>query len=71
VADPRGVLREFGVELPSNTEIRVWDSTSEVRYFVLPMRPSGTDGWNEDRLAPLVTRNCMVGTGLPKVEAKA
>jgi len=66
VVDPRGVLRDFGVELPADTEIRVWDSTSEVRYLVLPMRPAGTDGWSADRLAELVTRDSMIGTGLPK-----
>jgi nitrile hydratase len=66
VADPRGVLKDFGVELPPDTEIRVWDSTSEVRYIVLPMRPAGTEGWSEERLAGLVTRDSMIGTGLPK-----
>ncbi len=66
VVDPRGVLRDFGVELPAGTEIRVWDSTSEVRYLVLPMRPASTDGWSEDQLAELVTRDSMIGTGLPK-----
>jgi nitrile hydratase len=65
VADPRGVLRDFGVELPAECEIRVWDSTSEVRYLVVPMRPAGTDGWGEDALAALVTRDSMIGTGLP------
>jgi nitrile hydratase len=65
VVDPRGVLSEFGVELPEDTEIRVWDSTSELRYLVLPMRPAGTDDWSEDRLADLVTRDSMIGTGLP------
>ena len=66
VADPRGVLRDFGIELPDNVEIRVWDSTSEVRYLVVPMRPAATDGWNEERLADLVTRESMIGAGLPK-----
>jgi len=66
VVDPRGVLRDFGVELPADTEIRVWDSTSEVRYLVLPMRPAGTGGWSEEQLAELVTRDSMIGTGLPK-----
>jgi len=65
VIDPRGVLRDFGVELGSDTEIRVWDSTAEMRYLVLPMRPSGTDGWSEEQLASLVTRDSMIGTGLP------
>ena len=61
VADPRGVLAEFGTELPDDVEIRVWDSTSEVRFMVLPERPAGTDGWSEDELATLVTRNAMIG----------
>src|SRR3954451_12753670 len=65
VADPRGVLRDFGVTLPTDTEIRVWDSTAETRFMVLPMRPAGSDGMNEDELAVLVTRDCMIGTGLP------
>jgi nitrile hydratase subunit alpha len=66
VAEPRAVLREFGVELPAETEIRVWDSTSEVRYLVLPQRPEGTADLNEDELAALVTRDSMIGTGLPQ-----
>jgi nitrile hydratase len=61
VADPRGVLAEFGTALPDDVEIRVWDSTSEVRFLVLPERPVGTDGWSEDDLATLVTRNAMIG----------
>jgi nitrile hydratase len=65
VADPRGVLREFGVELPAETEIRVWDSTSEIRYMVVPMRPAGTEGLSEEELAQRVTRDSMIGTGLP------
>jgi nitrile hydratase len=64
VSDPRGVLRDFGVELPEETEIRVWDSTAEIRYLVVPMRPEGTDGWSEAELAPLVTRDSMIGTRL-------
>jgi nitrile hydratase subunit alpha len=64
VSDPRGVLRDFGVELPAETEIRVWDSTSELRYLVVPMRPEGTEGWSEEDLAALVTRDSMIGTGL-------
>ena len=67
VIDPRGVLRDFGVELPDDTEIRVWDSTAEVRYLVLPMRPLGTEGWSEERLAAIVTRDSMIGTGLPRL----
>lgn len=61
VADPRGVLREFGTELPPETEVRVWDSTSEVRFMVLPERPAGTEGMSEDELAALVTRDAMIG----------
>ncbi len=63
VKDPRGVLRDFGVSLPASTEIRVWDSTAETRYLVLPMRPTGTDNFGEDQLAALVTRDSMIGTG--------
>jgi nitrile hydratase len=63
VADPRGVLKEFGTELAEDVEIRVWDSTAEVRYLVLPERPSGTDGWSGEQLAALVTRNSMIGVG--------
>jgi nitrile hydratase len=66
VIEPRGVLTEFGVALPPGTAIRVWDSTAETRFMVLPMRPAGTDGWNEERLADLVTRDSMIGTGLPR-----
>jgi nitrile hydratase len=66
VKDPRGVLADFGVKLPKETEIRVWDSTAETRFLVLPMRPSGTEGWSEEKLASLVTRNAMIGTGLAK-----
>src|SRR5438128_771130 len=66
VMDPRGVLADFGVVLPATTEIRVWDSTAETRFLVLPMRPVGTDGWGEDRLATLITRDCMIGTGLAR-----
>jgi nitrile hydratase subunit alpha len=66
VKDPRGVLADFGVTLPKETEIRVWDSTAETRFIVLPMRPAGTDGWSEERLAELVTRDSMIGTGIAK-----
>jgi len=62
VRDPRGVLEEFGVKLNEHVEVRVWDSTSERRYIVVPQRPAGTEGWSEDRLAELVTRNSMIGT---------
>jgi nitrile hydratase len=64
VSDPRGVLRDFGVELPDGVEIRVWDSTAEIRYLVVPMRPEGTEGLDEEALAQLVTRDSMIGTGL-------
>src|SRR5207237_6913759 len=64
VKDPRGVLAEFGVVLPEHTEVRVWDSTAELRYLVLPQRPAGTEGLDEAALAALVTRDSMIGTGL-------
>lgn len=64
VIDPRGVLADFGVELPAAVDIRVWDSTAEMRYLVLPMRPANTEGWSEEQLAKLVTRDSMIGTGL-------
>lgn len=66
VIDPRGVLADFGVTLPATTQIRVWDSTAETRFIVLPMRPNGTEGWSEERLATLVTRDSMIGTGVAK-----
>ena len=69
VSDPRSVLAEFGVTLPEATRIAVWDSTAETRYMVLPMRPPGTEGWDEAALAALVTRDAMIGTGLPKAAA--
>jgi nitrile hydratase subunit alpha len=71
VNDPRGVLKDFGVTLPTDTAIRVWDSTAETRFIVLPMRPHGTEGWSEDKLATLVTRDSMIGTGLPKPAREA
>jgi nitrile hydratase subunit alpha len=64
VIDPKGVLADFGVSLPAGTEIRVWDSTAETRFIVVPIRPRGTEGWSEERLALLVTRDSMIGTGL-------
>ena len=64
VMEPRAVLREFGVELPPEVEVRVWDSTAEVRYIVLPQRPAGTEGLDEESLAALVTRDSMVGTAV-------
>ena len=69
VMDPRGVLKDFGVTLPEGKQIRVWDSTAEVRYLVLPERPAGTEGWSEERLARLVTRDSMIGTGLARSPA--
>ncbi|WP_375464839.1 nitrile hydratase subunit alpha [uncultured Methylobacterium sp.] len=66
VIDPRGVLAEFGLILPGTTRITVWDSTAELRYMVLPMRPAGTDGLDEAALASLVTRDAMIGTGLAR-----
>ncbi len=67
VIDPRGVLAEFGLVLPDATRIQVWDSTAELRYLVIPRRPPGTDGWPEARLAALVSRDAMVGTGVARV----
>jgi nitrile hydratase len=69
VMDPRGVLADFGVSLPSETRFRVWDSTAEVRYLVLPMRPDNTSGLSEHQLSELVTRDAMIGTGLAKAAA--
>ena len=66
VIEPKKVLSEFGVTLPAETEIRVWDSTAETRFLIVPMRPAGTEGWSAEKLATLVTRDSMVGTGLPK-----
>ena len=66
VKEPRAVLKEFGVDLPESTEVRVWDSTAEVRYLVVPMRPAGTEDWSEERLSSIVTRNSMIGTELVK-----
>src|SRR6202790_4732040 len=71
VIDPKGVLADFGVALPAETEIRIWDSTAETRFIVVPMRPAGTEGWDEDKLAKLVTRDSMIGTGLPKNPTEA
>ena len=66
VIDPRSVLAEFGVRLPAEKKIRVWDSTAEIRYLVIPERPAGSDGLSEEELAELVTRDSMIGTGLPR-----
>ncbi len=64
VSQPRAVLKEFGVELSEDVEVRVWDSTAETRYLVLPIQPSNTNNWSEERLAEIVTRDSMIGTGL-------
>jgi len=70
VIDPRGLLKELGLELSDDVEVRVWDSTAELRYLVLPERPAGTDGWTEEQLAALVTRDAMVGVAkVPPPEA--
>ena len=70
VIDPRGVLKELGLELSDDVEVRVWDSTAELRYLVLPERPAGTEGWSEEQLAALVTRDAMVGVAkVPPPEA--
>lgn len=68
VIEPRRVLAELGLELPADTEVRVWDSNAEIRYMVLPMRPAGTEGWSEERLAAIVSRDAMIGTAVPTVE---
>ena len=74
VMDPRGVLAEFGLTIPAGKELRVWDSTAEIRYLVIPQRPSGTEGWTAERMASLVTRDSMIGTGLaldPSADARS
>jgi nitrile hydratase subunit alpha len=71
VIDPRGVLREFGLELPEAVEVRVWDSTAEVRYLVLPERPTGTESLSEEQLAGLVSRDAMIGVAMVPAPAKA
>jgi nitrile hydratase len=74
VIDPRGVLRDFGLQLDEDVEVRVWDSTAELRYFVLPERPAGSENMSESELADLVTRDAMVGAAkvsMPAVGAKA
>jgi nitrile hydratase len=70
VIDPRGVLADFGVTLPDDVELQVWDSTAEIRYLVVPERPGQTDGWTEEELATLVTRDSMIGTGRALVPAR-
>ena len=71
VKDPRGVLRDFGIALPADMHIRVWDSTAETRFLVVPMRPAGTEGWNKEQLATLVNRDSMIGTGLAQSPQQA
>ncbi len=71
VAEPRSVLNEFGVQLPDQTEVRVWDSTAEIRYLVLPMQPAGSEELSQDALAELVTRDSMIGVALPAYTAGA
>ena len=66
VREPQAVLSEFGVELPDGVDVRVWDSTAEIRYLVIPQRPAGTEGWGEEELAELVTRDSMIGVGLAR-----
>jgi nitrile hydratase len=69
VLEPRKVLAEFCLDVPADVEVRVWDSNAEIRYMVLPMRPAGTDGWSEEKLAELVTRDTMIGTQVPETQA--
>jgi nitrile hydratase subunit alpha len=71
VKEPRAVLADFGVTLPASTKIRVWDSTAETRFMVLPVQPEGTADWSEEQLASIVTRDSMIGTGLPHKDLKA
>jgi nitrile hydratase subunit alpha len=71
VIDPRGVLKELGDPVPDDVEVRVWDSTAELRYLVLPERPSGTEGWSEEALAGLVTRDAMIGVAQVRVPARS
>jgi len=68
VSDPRGVLKEFGVELADDVEVKVWDSTAELRYLVIPQRPAGTEGWDAERLAGIVTRDAMIGVAQLRLE---
>ncbi len=68
VREPRKVLSEMGTELPKDVKIRVWDTTAETRYMVLPVRPEGTEGWSEEKLASIVTKDCLIGVSLPRVE---
>jgi nitrile hydratase len=70
VLEPRKVLAEFGIDVPDDVEVRVWDSNAEIRYMVLPMRPAGTEDWSEERLADLVTRDAMIGTAVPRAKTR-
>lgn len=70
VVEPRAVLEEFGLEIPEGTSVRVHDSTADLRYIVLPARPAGTEGWSEEELAAIVTRDCMIGTAVPRVPTR-
>jgi len=70
VREPAKVLREMGTTLPDGMEIRVWDTTAETRYLVLPMRPAGTEGWSEPQLASLVTKDCLIGVAVPQIPAR-
>jgi nitrile hydratase len=71
VSEPRQVLEEFGVALPADVSVNVWDSSSDLRYMVLPERPEGTKGWTEEQLASIVSRDCMIGVARPQVPAEA
>ena len=71
VREPRAVLAEFGLDVPDNVQVRVHDSTADMRYIVLPMRPAGTEGWSEERLAGIVTRDCMIGVAVPQAAGAA
>ncbi len=71
VREPRAVLAEFGLDVPADVEVRVWDSSAELRYIVLPMQPEGTEDLSEDELAQIVTRDCMIGVAVPRVGAAA
>jgi nitrile hydratase len=70
VSEPRAVLEEFGLRLPAEVAVNVWDSSSDLRYMVLPERPEGTEGWSEEQLAAIVTRDCMIGVASPQVQAE-
>lgn len=69
VFEPRAVLKEFGTELPDSVTVRVHDSNADMRYLVVPMRPAGTDGWSEERLAQIISRDMLVGVTVPRVSA--